>query len=196
MLDLNLKEIEYIEESHLYLVNGVITPSVTQILQAIFPSKYEGIPQYILDNKKDFGTNVHEAIENDFKGLDINLSPLEELAYKEYLKLRKKHVINPVYMEEIVAYKDIYAGRLDMIADVNYTRCLIDVKTTATLDKEYLEYQLGYYKLALEDMGIKVAHCYVIWLPKKDKGEFKKIIPKTKNKLMKGIELYEKHNPR
>ena len=33
--------IEFIDEPHIYLVNGVITPSVSEILHFIFPNKYK-----------------------------------------------------------------------------------------------------------------------------------------------------------
>ena len=35
--------IEFLEEPHLYLKNGILVNSVTQILQLIFPDKYKGI---------------------------------------------------------------------------------------------------------------------------------------------------------
>ena len=40
--------VEFIEEGHIYLVDGVIVPSVTQILHRVFPEKYEGIPKEVL----------------------------------------------------------------------------------------------------------------------------------------------------
>jgi hypothetical protein len=55
--------IEYIDQDHVYLYNGEIIPSVTQILSFIFPDKYKGIPEYILKNKSQYGTKIHEAIE-------------------------------------------------------------------------------------------------------------------------------------
>ncbi|MEI3508718.1 MAG: hypothetical protein V8R01_06445 [Bacilli bacterium] len=55
--------IEFIEEEHIYLIDGVIVPSVTQILNKVFPKKYEGVPDYILNKKASYGTKVHKLIE-------------------------------------------------------------------------------------------------------------------------------------
>ena len=55
--------LEFIEESHTYILNGEIIPSVTQILQDLFPLKYDGVPQEILDNKAEYGTQLHKFIE-------------------------------------------------------------------------------------------------------------------------------------
>lgn len=195
MFDWKLKEIEFIEETHQYLVNGILTPSVTTIIKWLYPHKYEGIPLSILKNKAEFGNNVHKAIENHVNGLYTDLSPLETIAFEEYIKLKEKHTINPIQCEKTISYKYSYAGRLDMIADVNYTRCLVDIKTTAKVETELLEWQLGMYKLALEEEGIKIGDCYCLWLPKKSQGEFIKISPKNKKQIDEMLKKYEQeHN--
>ena len=56
--------LEYIDEDHIYLVNGVIVPSITQLLKVKFGRKYEGIDQETLNKAADAGTKVHEAIEH------------------------------------------------------------------------------------------------------------------------------------
>ena len=55
--------VEFIEDGHIYLVDGVIVPSVTQILHKVFPEKYEGIPKEVLNAKAVYGTDVHKYIE-------------------------------------------------------------------------------------------------------------------------------------
>ena len=47
--------VEFLEKEHIYLVDGVIVPSVTQILEKIFPDKYKGIPEDILQRKASYG---------------------------------------------------------------------------------------------------------------------------------------------
>ena len=182
--------IEFIEQGHIYLVEGVITPSVSKILRFIFPKKYEGIPKWIMESKADFGTNVHKAIENEFNKLETPLEPYEQMAYEQYIKLKEKYAIEPVNVEEMISYKNHYAGRLDMIANIDGIRSLVDIKTTAKLDKEYLEWQLGMYMLGLgEEMD-----CYCLWLPKKELGELVRITPKTKEEIERLIIDYEKLN--
>ena len=55
--------IEFIEEGHIYLKDGIIVPSVSEILHHIFPDKYKGIPNWVMEKKAEYGTKVHYAIE-------------------------------------------------------------------------------------------------------------------------------------
>ena len=55
--------IDFIEEQHIYLKDGIITPSVSEILHFIFPDKYKNISAKILNKKAEYGSKVHEAVE-------------------------------------------------------------------------------------------------------------------------------------
>ena len=55
--------LEFIEEPHIYILNGEIIPSVTQILEDLFPLKYENIPEKILEDKSIYGIELHKFIE-------------------------------------------------------------------------------------------------------------------------------------
>ena len=56
--------IEFIEDGHIYLMDGVIIPSVSEILHFIFPNKYAGIDKEVLNKKAEYGSKIHEAIES------------------------------------------------------------------------------------------------------------------------------------
>jgi hypothetical protein len=43
-----------------------------------------------------------------------------------------------------------YAGRLDMILEMDGKLSVADIKTTSTLDKEYLGHQLNLYRIGYE----------------------------------------------
>lgn len=183
-------EIEFIEETHQYLIDGVLAPSVSELLHFINPTKYKGIPSCVLEQKAQWGTNIHQAIENFENGLETSLTDLEAVTFEQYLKLKGKHQIAPVEMEQIVHYEDKYAGRLDMVADINWYRCLVDIKTTAKLDEEALAWQLGMYKLAYNK---PIHKCYCLWLPKNNIGRLVEIVPKAKEAILKVVEDYENH---
>ena len=186
-------DIEFIEENHIYLVNGIITPSVSDILKFLFPKKYANIPESILKAKSEFGTHIHEAIEDYEKVRELCLTDMERLTFSQYLKLKEEYQIKPIEMEMIIHYKDLYAGRLDMTAYVKGLKSLIDVKTTCKLDYESLAWQLGMYKLAYgKARGIPIEKCYCLWLPKKDLGQLVEIEPKTKNDILEVLDRYEK----
>ena len=59
----------------------------------IFKDKYANVPSYILNAKRDFGTNVHKAIET---GISEDLTYEELLSYEDYQRLIKTHNLEPV----------------------------------------------------------------------------------------------------
>lgn len=182
--------INFLEESHTYLIDGMIVPSVSEILQFIFPKKYSGIPDYILERKAKYGSKVHEAIEVFEKDNKIiNLNIYQQLSLEQYLKLKNKYNIEVLEQEHIVSYKYDYCGRFDMIAKINEDICLCDIKTTSELDKEYLSWQLSYYEMAMENKFDKL---YAIWLPKKELGMLVEVGRKSKEELIQKLEDFKK----
>ena len=183
--------IEFLPNEHLYLYQGIIVPSVTTILgKTIFQGKYDGIPSYILKNKAQFGTNVHRAIET---GDSSDLNQVEMISYQQWEKLKERHEIAPHEQETLIHYDDLYCGTLDMIAIVNGELVINDIKTTAKLDKEYLSWQLSFYKYAYENMGgQELVKGYVTWLPKKELGQFIEIPFKTKKEVLDLVQAYER----
>lgn len=175
--------LEYIEEEHLYLYNGIIIPSVSQLLhEKLFKDKYKGIPEYILKTKAIYGSQIHKAIEDLENNIEYHLpSVYQELSIEQYLKLKEKHNIEVLEQEKMVCYKGIYAGRYDMVANVNNELCLIDIKTTAELDLEYLSWQLSLYELA---DGRKFDKLYALWLPQKNIGKLVEIPRKSKKQII------------
>ena len=181
--------IEFLEREHLYLVDGVITPSVSEILKFIFPEKYKGVPTNILNAKADYGSVVHEAIEKIENDEELpKLDYIQEASIKQYFKLKEKYNIAVLEQEKMVNYQGRYAGRFDMIASINGLTSLCDIKTTATLDKEYLSWQLSFYELAT---GKRFEKLYAIWLPKKELGKLVEIKRKSKEELLKKLEEFE-----
>ena len=182
-------EVEYFDDVHKYLVNGVIVPSVTEILEKIFPNKYKNVPRETLMRKATYGTIIHNYIDQYEKGLITQeLNYIQEASFRQYLKLKDKYYIEVLEQEKIVNYKDIYAGRFDMIANIGTDHCLCDIKTTASLDKEYLSWQLSLYEYAY---GKEFDKLYAIWLPKKDLGKLVEIERKSKEEIEKLLKKVE-----
>lgn len=165
-------KITFLENEHIYLLNDTyVIPSVTQILSFIFPDKYKGIPEYILKNKSQYGTKIHEAIEKfESEGIIEKLDYIQEASFNQYLRLKKEHNIEVIDQEKIIHYKDIYAGRYDELNKVNGYLSLCDIKTTSELDLEYCKYQLNLYRYAHKDKK-KIKKLYIIWLAKKELGK-------------------------
>lgn len=162
--------IEFIEETHTYLLNGVIIPSVSTILSAtLFKDKYGNVPPHILKRAAEFGTGVHKAIET---GDWLPLDDKQYEVYMRYLKLVKRANIKPLAHEKIVSYETLYCGTYDMEAIIDGDMSLVDIKTTYSLDREYLSWQLSMYELAT---GKQFDKLYAIWLPKRKGAELVEI---------------------
>ena len=185
--------IEFIEEEHLYLYDGIIIPSVSEILHFIFPDKYKNVDLDTLQKKALYGSKVHEAIEcleqsKTLPELDEN----QQFSIRQWQYLKEKNNINVIIQEQMIHYFDKYAGRFDMVANVNGYLSLCDIKTTATLDKEYLSWQLSFYELANESMyHTRFEKLYAIWLPKRECGQLVEIKRKSRNELLNVLKRFE-----
>ena len=142
--------LEYFDEDHLYLVDGVIVPSITQILKLKFSKKYDGISETTLNRAAEAGTNVHAAIEKYVTtGEETDLPEVRNFKFlqRQYgFKVMAAEVPVILFHEE----EPIAAGRLDLVVWSDGKIGLADIKRTATLDKEYLAYQLNLYRIAYQ----------------------------------------------
>ena len=139
--------LEYIDETHTYLVDGLIVPSITQILKIKFGKKYDGVSDRVLNRAAERGTIVHSAIEKLCKNGEV--SDLKEV--KNFMFLQKQYKFNVIDNEvPIILFKDdepIAAGRLDLVLNIDGVIGGGDIKRTSVLDKEYLAYQLNLYRI-------------------------------------------------
>lgn len=155
---INGNTLEYFDEPHIYIVNGIIVPSITQMLKVMFGDKYNNIDRITLDRAAAKGTAVHEAIELFCKNGEE--SELKEV--RNFKFLQKRYGFSVVNNEmPVILFKNnepIAAGRLDLVlTDENGARGLADIKRTSKLDKTYLAYQLNLYRIAyMQDYGAEI----------------------------------------
>ena len=136
--------LEYIDEIHQYLVDGICVPSITQILKIKFGNKYANVDKKVLDNAAEKGTRIHTAIE-EYEKWKIEDISCQEL--KDYKFLKKTYKFKCLDNEvPVILFKD----GLDLVLELDSKKGLGDIKRTSTLDKEYLGYQLNLYRLAYE----------------------------------------------
>lgn len=152
-------DLEYIDSTHTYLYNGIEIPSITTIMKIKFGNKYFGVSKEVLNRAAERGTNIHNTIENFYKH-NIDDADCKELRNMKFLQ---KHYKFDVVDNEIpvVIFKDdvaICAGRLDLVLEIDGELGLGDIKTTSTLDLEYLAYQLNLYKIGFEQCYGKEIH--------------------------------------
>ena len=143
--------LEYIDESHTYIFNGVILPSITQILKVKFGNKYHGVSNSTLERAANLGTEVHKAIE-DYETKGIENIELKELRNYVFLKVRNnfKCLKNEVPIVLFLDDKPVAAGRVDLILEQNGQVGIADIKRTSTFDKEYVAYQTNLYRIGYQ----------------------------------------------
>ena len=189
--NINGHTLEYLDDIHQYIVDGVCVPSVTQILKVKFGNKYSAVDAETLNKAAEAGTAVHLAIENYCKnGAESDLPELRNFKFlkKQYeFEVLKNEV--PVILFGIT--QPICAGRLDMVLTSKEGLTIADIKRTAALDKNYLAFQLNMYAIAYQQCyGGKVESLRGIHL----RGETRKFvsIPMNEKKVWDLVDEYWK----
>ena len=157
--------LEYFDDTHTYLYDGIMLQSVTQILGVKYKNDYASVPPAVLDNASKRGTAVHKAIEN------FNVSGYDDgsEAVRNFKFLQKQYGFEVLDSElPIVIFKDdmpIACGRLDMTMLMDGETGIADIKTVSTLNKEKIAYQLNLYRIGLmQSYGVDAKFLKIIHL--------------------------------
>lgn len=148
--------LEFDDEAHRYIVNGIITPSVSKLLSLKFDD-YPNVPKAVLQAAADRGTEMHKAIEVYEKtGKE---SDLQE--FRNYLFLKKHFKIENIENELPVAYFEdglpVFAGTIDQVCRIDGVPALNDFKRVSVPNKEKIAYQINLYRLAYnQTFGVEV----------------------------------------
>lgn len=155
--------LEFDEAEHIYHVDGVKVDSVTQLLAKKFPHKYDNIPPEILKKASERGTQIHKAIECYCQGYDDGSNEVKDFQFlQKHYKFTPKENEIPIILN--FGGKTL-AGRIDMIFEMNGELSVADIKTTSTIDKEYLGHQLNLYRLGvIQTYGYDIKGLYGIHL--------------------------------
>ena len=117
---------------HEYRLDGVVIPSVTQILKAVGLSDYSHVPADKLQLAAERGTVVHEIIELYEKGTldESTIDPALRGYFESYLRAKDAGLLppeRPSAIEKMVySAKYKYAGTLDQMYRDNWIN---DLKT-------------------------------------------------------------------
>jgi hypothetical protein len=137
---------------------------------------YSGISHSALNKAAQHGTEVHDAIERYCKdGTDSDLSELRgyKVLEKHYgIKALRNEVPVVLFLDD----KPIAAGRYDMEIFCYGEEGIggADIKTTSTLHKEHLAFQLNLYRIAnIQSYGVEWRFLRAIHL----RDEVRKFVP-------------------
>ncbi|MGN1312238.1 MAG: hypothetical protein ACI4U4_04450 [Bacilli bacterium] len=151
--------LEYIDETHTYIYDGVILPSITQMLKFKFGNKYNSVDEKVLKKAAEKGTAVHQAIE-DYEKRSIDDASCVELRNYKFLKKQFdfKCLDNEVPIVLFYNDKPIAAGRVDLIIEDKGKVGIADIKRTSVFDKEYVAYQTNLYRIGYQQSyGIEIS---------------------------------------
>ena len=143
--------LEYIDETHTYIFNGIILPSITQILKLKFGNKYKDVSDEVLKRASEKGTRVHQAIE-DYEVRNIDTEGCKELYNYKFLKKQFNFecIDNEVPIVLFYNGNPVSAGRIDLILKEGENVGIGDIKRTSVFDKEYVTYQTNLYRIGYQ----------------------------------------------
>ena len=169
-------DIVFFEDSHEYLLDGVITvPSVTTILGVITNFEYKGINSSVLEQAAKRGSLVHEYCQL----YDYEILPEEDeygiygyiKAYADFVRdyrCKWEQIEAPVYSSMG------FAGTLDRAGLVEGKQAIVDIKTIANptkMNKFVVCMQTSAYAIArAETFGTQTLKRYAVYL--KENGEY------------------------
>ena len=139
-----IKNIIFLEESHAYIVDGEVVPSVTQIMPR---QDFSNIPEHVLENARLDGIEKHLLIERYF---NMGMSGVEdEFTFKFNVFIKKNSVGNLLGNEQpMYSEKYNFAGTPDMV----FENTIIDFKRSINYSnvKNY-SLQLAAYNLLCQE---------------------------------------------
>ena len=122
---LTKSEVIFNKEFHTYHLGELQLKGITGVLSRyLFSKKYDNIPDYILEQARVRGEQVHKQCEN------YNIFPViyddSTIEIKNYVKLLAENNITSLEAEFLVSNQKTHATQIDMI-DTGYN--LYDIKT-------------------------------------------------------------------
>ena len=172
----NLKEsnVKFVADSHKYINEaGKELSGITNMINSlVFPEKYKGVSYEVLAAAAERGTLIHNMCEDFAINGTVNDFMPDEVA--NFVNLVNQHGIEFCKSEYLVSDGgQNFATMVDLLDKSNN---LYDIKTTSTLDEEYLSWQLSCEAVLFEiqNPGIEVGKLFAIWL-KNDRCELREI---------------------
>ena len=137
-----MNDLVFDPQTHTYTLDGKDLISVTQILakHGLSPN-YNGVDEDTLKASAERGTLIHKEIENYIKKGEIGFT--DECA--EFVSYVRENNI-AIMGSEVTFHNDIVAGTCDLIINSQKGYLIVaDIKTTSTLHKESVAWQLSLY---------------------------------------------------
>lgn len=155
-------EIKFRESDHTYWLGGKQLISVTQLMKKHgLSADYSAVKADVLNAKAERGSLIHKEIE-EYINCDAEGFTDELDAFKTLMRERQ---ITPTE-SEVIVHDDLVAGTIDVIGRCPSGRIIADVKTTSTLHRDALSWQLSIYEYLFKQAhpGANISALYGIHL--------------------------------
>ena len=162
------------KELHEYWLGNKQLSGITGMLQRqLFPNEFDGIPEAMLQEAAQYGTEVHESIEA-FDSFWVNDGTQE---VQDYISLCNENNLVHERSEYTVTDGKDWASNIDKVyRSSGDTFSLGDIKTYGTMTSEKIEkarWQLSVYAyfFELQNKGAKVDKLLILHIRNKEKSD-------------------------
>ena len=164
------------EEDHSYYLpeKEKYLSGITGMLERqLFPDTYEGIPEAIIRQAAEYGSSIHQSIE-DF---DMNWENDGTQEVADYISLTTEQGLVHEISEYLITDNENYASMIDKVYRVDETTFDIgDIKTYGTMTPEKREkarWQLSVYAylFELQNKKTKVRRIFILHIRNKQKKD-------------------------
>lgn len=166
------------KEQHKYLYNGKELPGITHLISKRLKKNFA--TSHVEEGRAN-GSHVHDAIEQFITtGAIATVHPDARWGIHELQGLIEQGFT--LYSEVLVSDFKKFASAIDIVAVSPVAGMLLFDTKAGNFDREYVSWQLGIYKLFMEEAtGRSVSKCYCLSTKYRD---FYPIIPRDKTDVM------------
>lgn len=163
-MELIKSKVVFNEAEHKYTLEGRELSGITRMISKhLFPDKYKYIPEATLNTAAERGSHIHkeiqEWIEKGESGFTDELQAFISEFKDKYDQMWSEFLVN----------NDRFATAVDLVTLKDGKIELHDIKTTSSLDKDYLSWQLSICAFLFERMtGCPVHSLNYIWIRGED----------------------------
>lgn len=151
--------LQFNEETHTYSIKNKPLISVTTLLKkhGLAPD-YSSVDEEKLKIASDKGVYIHKEIEDFIRHGELGFTT----EFDNFLNIYEKHFMKNAIESEKRVHNSWLAGTIDLVGLNNDgDLILVDIKTTYSLNKEYIAWQLSLYNYLLSYTANKL---YVLHL--------------------------------
>lgn len=158
-----MPELVFHNENHIYELDGVKIPSVSEILYPLGDDIEEDL-ENVFEAAAERGTILHKVIELLLLGETEVEYPSQYESYVDAIRLfLSEHTITPIAIEKPVYHTTmLYGGTPDLLCEFDNFISILDYKFVAQVQKTKVKAQTNGYAKIYYDEGVDIEKLYVV----------------------------------